>query len=657
MGKIIGVDIGNAYVKASYVEEAGIRCIPLAEDGSVSMPNVVYFKANGEVSVGWKAIREGAIDPDNMIQNYRWNLNDPNFIVELRGQTYSAKKILYFVIKELVMRAISFFDGETIDGVVVTCPLRGGEVERNSLKELFESIILEEGNKITVLDILDEPIAASLAYDNLRHQENYNKTVLVYDLGDYSFRCTVLKTLRNGSAYDVEVVTDSWMSDFGGYCWDDALTSYIIDEYCDITGHKYDDFMYNTKFSKWRFERNVERIKKQLSFDSYAEAIIEQNDGTEICVGITREIFERHTEPYLDWTIQIVEEMLEKKHINIMKDIDEIWMVGGATKMPQVRKKLEQEYNVPIISSMPKSVIATGAALCGACRRENEKKLEQGKTKTIMEGRRMGKIIGIDLGMTNSCVSYVDEVGVPRIIDPFDGGGYTTPSVVFFDSNGKVVVGATARYEGLLNPECMVEKIKYYMEDFSYVLNINGQDYTPEDISYYIAKQLIRNSEDWLQEEIEGAVLSVPVYWGHHTCQRLVNAFERIELRNGKKIKVLSVIAEPVAAALSFIDHIIEKSYKKLLVYDLGGATFDCTILNVNYVEETYDIKIERISGNNRLGGEDWDARLADYVRNEFCSRTGQDPEEMGSDPKSIQWFRENIERAKKALSLKEKTY
>ena len=269
----------------------------------------------------------------------------------------------------------------------------------------------------------------------------------------------------------------------------------------------------------------------------------------------------------------------------------------------------------------------------------------------------MGKRIGIDLGTTYSCVSYVDEMGVTRIIDPSEGGGYTTPSVVFFDPNGEAVVGSTARSEGALNPECMVERVKNYMGDPNYILNINGQDYSPAAVSSLILKKLVTDAETWFDgEEIEGVVITCPAYFGDAARAATTKAGENVTLSNGKKLNVLRILDEPVAAALAYGDSRHEDMQKNILVYDLGGGTFDCTVMKMNFVGDQKDMEVITTDGNHQLGGKDWDACLADYVRNEFCSRTGQDPEEMKNDPESIQWFSENIEKAKIALSKKETT-
>ena len=268
----------------------------------------------------------------------------------------------------------------------------------------------------------------------------------------------------------------------------------------------------------------------------------------------------------------------------------------------------------------------------------------------------MGKKIGIDLGTTYSCVSCVDDTGITRIIDPAEGGVYTTPSVVYFDPDtNEAVVGASARQEGAIHPECMVERVKNFMGDPSYLLNINGQDYSPAAISSLILKKLITDAESWLGgEEIEGVVITCPAYFGDAARDATRIAGENVVMSNGQKLRVLQILDEPVAAALAYGDSRREDMQKNVLVYDLGGGTFDVTVMKLDFVGDSRNMEVITTDGNHQLGGKDWDAALADYVRNKFCELTGCDPDEILNDPDQIQWYSENIERAKITLTKKD---
>jgi len=268
----------------------------------------------------------------------------------------------------------------------------------------------------------------------------------------------------------------------------------------------------------------------------------------------------------------------------------------------------------------------------------------------------MGKKIGIDLGTTNSCVSLIDDTGVIRIIDPLEGGGYTTPSVVFFDiSDNSVMVGETAIQEGFFHPECVVECVRNYVgvPDFNYY--IGEQEYSPTAITSLILKKLITDAEAWLgSEEIEGAVITCPAYFGIAAREAIKFAAECVFMSNGKKLNVLQILDEPIAAALAYGNSLHEDFQKNVLIYDLGGATFDVTLVKVHYSGNSRNIEIISADGDHQLGGKDWDEVLKNCVMQKFCETTGADIDEIKCDLEQMFWYRENIERSKKVLTKKE---
>lgn len=268
----------------------------------------------------------------------------------------------------------------------------------------------------------------------------------------------------------------------------------------------------------------------------------------------------------------------------------------------------------------------------------------------------MGKKIGIDLGTTYSCMSYVDDMGVTRIIDSSEGG-QTTPSVVYFDpETNEVVVGSTARSEGGMHPECIVERVKNYMGDPGYTLNINGQEYSPAAVSKLILQRLIKDAEIQLGEgEIEGAVITCPAYFGDAAREATKTAGENVVMSNGQTLKVLQILDEPVAAAIRYADSLHEDVQKNILVYDLGGGTFDVAVAKISFVGEKKAVEILTTNGDHQLGGKDWDSALTDYVIYKFCEITGADADEMRNNLDQRQWFSENIEKTKITLTQKER--
>ncbi len=258
----------------------------------------------------------------------------------------------------------------------------------------------------------------------------------------------------------------------------------------------------------------------------------------------------------------------------------------------------------------------------------------------------MGKKIGIDLGTTYSCVANVDETGRVQILDNSEGE-QTTPSVVFI-SGGEVVVGSTARQEGGLQPECIVERVKNYMGDPDYSLNVDGTDYSPAAISRYILEKLVRDAKDKLGEDIDGAVVTCPAYFGDHARAATKLAAEKAGLN------VLQILDEPTAAALAYGYSKQEDMNKTILIYDLGGGTFDCTVMKLNFVGDKREMEVITTGGDHLLGGKDWDRALTEYITEEFCNRTGCDAGDMACDAECIQMFSENIEKTKKLLTSKE---
>ena len=243
----------------------------------------------------------------------------------------------------------------------------------------------------------------------------------------------------------------------------------------------------------------------------------------------------------------------------------------------------------------------------------------------------MGKIIGIDLGTTNSCAAVL-EAGAPKVI-PNKEGGRTTPSVVAF-KKGERIVGEAAKRQALTNPNT-VSSIKRLMGTDKKV-ELEGKKYTPEEVSAMILSYIKDYAESYLGEKVEKAVITVPAYF---------NDAQRQATKNAGKIAGLEVeriINEPTAAALAYG---LEKDEgQTILVYDLGGGTFDVSILELG--DGVFEVK--STNGNNKLGGDDFDQRIIDYLVKEFKKDNGVD---LSKDKMAMQRLKETAEKAKKDLS------
>lgn len=246
----------------------------------------------------------------------------------------------------------------------------------------------------------------------------------------------------------------------------------------------------------------------------------------------------------------------------------------------------------------------------------------------------MGKIIGIDLGTTNSCIAVM-EGGEPVVI-PNAEGNRTTPSVVAFTKDGERLVGEVAKRQAVTNPDRTIISIKRHMGK-DYKRTIDGKDYTPQEISAMILQKLKADAESYLGETVTDAVITVPAYFTDSQRQATKDA-GRIAGLNVRRI-----INEPTAAALAYgLDKL--DGHQKIMVYDLGGGTFDVSILEVG--DGVFEVLATR--GNNHLGGDDFDQAIIDYVAEEFKKEHGID---LREDKMALQRLKEAAEKAKKELS------
>ena len=250
----------------------------------------------------------------------------------------------------------------------------------------------------------------------------------------------------------------------------------------------------------------------------------------------------------------------------------------------------------------------------------------------------MSKVIGIDLGTTNSCVAVLEN-GTPVII-PNAEGGRTTPSVVAFTKKGERLVGDTARRQAAVNADHTVSSIKREMGS-DYRVHIDGKHYSPQEISAMILRKLKKDAENFLGEPVSEAVITVPAYFSD--AQRQATK----DVGRIAGLKVLRIINEPTSAALAYgLDH---GDPQKILVYDLGGGTFDVSVIEIgeNLIE------VLATSGDNHLGGDDFDARVVDYLLRTFRDQESID---LSRDPSAMQRLREAAEKAKMELSTMTET-
>jgi molecular chaperone DnaK len=250
----------------------------------------------------------------------------------------------------------------------------------------------------------------------------------------------------------------------------------------------------------------------------------------------------------------------------------------------------------------------------------------------------MGRAVGIDLGTTNSAVTVL-EAGEPKVIANAEGMR-TTPSVVAFTKDGNILVGETAKRQAVTNVDRTVSSVKRHMGT-DWKFDVDDKKYTPQEISARILMKLKRDAETYLGEDVTDAVITVPAYFNDAERQATKEAGEIAGLN------VLRIINEPTAAALAYgLDR--GKEDELILVFDLGGGTFDVSLLEVGKDDDFSTIQVRSTSGDNRLGGDDWDQRLVDHMVTEFKNTSGVD---VSGDKIALQRLKEAAEQAKKELS------
>ncbi|PZU44281.1 MAG: molecular chaperone DnaK [Microbacterium sp.] len=251
----------------------------------------------------------------------------------------------------------------------------------------------------------------------------------------------------------------------------------------------------------------------------------------------------------------------------------------------------------------------------------------------------MARAVGIDLGTTNSVVSVL-EGGEPKVIANAEGFR-TTPSVVAFTKDGEVLVGETAKRQAVTNVDRTLASVKRHMGTDWKTQAIDGKAYTPQEISARILQKLKRDAETYLGDSVTDAVITVPAYFNDAERQATKDAGEIAGLN------VLRIINEPTAAALAYgLDK--GKEDELILVFDLGGGTFDVSLLEVGKDDDFSTIQVRATAGDNRLGGDDWDQRVVDYLIKQFKDTTGVD---VSGDKIALQRLKEAAEQAKKELS------
>jgi molecular chaperone DnaK (HSP70) len=352
MSKIFGIDLGTTYSCIYYVDEYGKPAVVTNEENEPITPSVVYFETENSMPVVGKVAKEAlATEPTKVCSTVKRQMGKKDWFFDVNGKQYRAEQISAFILDKLAKDASEKL-GEEVKDVVITCPAYFGIKERTATETAGRIAGLN------VLSILNEPTAAALSYGN---DAKTVETVLVYDLGGGTFDVTIIKVVPDKS---ISVVTTGGDHNLGGKDWDEAIYRYLADKFVQETGIT--DDIFDDPETLGDLELKAETAKKALSRkDKTLVKVVFK--GSTASVELTKNTFEEITKGLLDNTINLTRQMLaEAEKKKGVTAYDKILLVGGSTRMPQVKARLLAEFpNVPIGVIDPDESVAKGAAIYG----------------------------------------------------------------------------------------------------------------------------------------------------------------------------------------------------------------------------------------------------------------------------------------------------
>jgi molecular chaperone DnaK len=366
--RIFGIDLGTTYSSIAYVDEYGKAVIiPNAENERVT-PSVVFFD-DDSIVIGDVAKESSKLYPNEVVSFVKRSMGEPNFIFLHNSEEYRAEEISAYVLKKLAQDAEQFL-GETVTEVVITCPAYFGINEREATRKAGEIA------GFNVRHIINEPTAAAIAYGSLDSSED--RIVLVYDLGGGTFDVTMIDIRKDS----VEVICTGGDHNLGGKDWDDRLVAHMVELFQNETGT--DEDILDDPDTWQDLQLSAEKAKKILS-QRPKTPISVTHGGDRVKMLIGREKFEEITEDLLERTIEFTKEMLEEAKNKGYKSFDEIILVGGATRMPQISSRISEDFTVAPKIFDPDEAVAKGAAIYGSKLSLNDELIKRIAKKTNTE--------------------------------------------------------------------------------------------------------------------------------------------------------------------------------------------------------------------------------------------------------------------------------
>ena len=341
---VFGIDLGTTYSCIAYVDETGRATVVNNQEGTNTTPSVVNFASTSRVVVGQFAKENAVIDPQNTVALVKTLMGKSNFAINYNGEDKSPEEVSAYILRKLAEDASKLIDSEVKD-VVITCPAYFGTAERTATKNAGEIAGLN------VIEIISEPTAAALYYGCAKEQGE--KTILVYDLGGGTFDVTVMRI----GAGKIEVICSDGNHELGGKNWDDAVMQYLAGEFCSETGFD-GDF---NEYDQQDLRLKAEKAKQQLSSLEEVPVMLDAA-GLRARISISRTTFDEITQTLLNESIEKTDAAIAVAESKGYK-VDEILLVGGSTRMPQVTKALVEKYGIEPKILEPDEAVAKGAAI------------------------------------------------------------------------------------------------------------------------------------------------------------------------------------------------------------------------------------------------------------------------------------------------------
>lgn len=402
---VYGIDLGTTYSCIAYQDEDGRPSVVKNLDtNSNTTPSVVQFDDDGNVLVGEEAKDTSVLAPSRTAMFVKQLMGKSVVAIEADGKSYSPIEISSLILKELARQAKEQLDDDVRD-VIITCPAYFGESERTATKQAGQLAGLN------VLAVIEEPTAAAICYGVTRADSD--KTVMVYDLGGGTFDITVLK-ISNG---EVRVVTTEGDHELGGKKWDEQMSQLLADKFIEATGYEGDPFDEEDVDGNEEFLQDLavkaERAKQTLSNRDVVKQMLTYNGAGPIKVEVTRQEFEDATKFLADSALSLAEKAVATA--GGIDNIDEILLVGGSTKMPQIKEGVQARFNMEPKMFDPDEAVAKGAAIFAMLQADEQSKLRDNEEKQVDDD---GQEVAVNT-----------ETGEKRVLPTLSGAGSAMPTL------------------------------------------------------------------------------------------------------------------------------------------------------------------------------------------------------------------------------------